>query len=77
MRITEWNTEEAMAVWREEGIEEGIEVGLAQGLERGIAQTNQKFVRNLLAKGMSIEEIALLAELPVAQVRAIKKSKAK
>ncbi|MDR2733647.1 MAG: Rpn family recombination-promoting nuclease/putative transposase [Spirochaetota bacterium] len=62
MRITEWNTEEAMAVWREEGFEEGE------------ARANQKFVRNLLAKGMPIEEIARIAELPVEQVRAIIKS---
>jgi hypothetical protein len=64
MRITEWNTEEAIAVNREEGFEEGI------------AQTNEKFVRNLLAEGMSIEKIARIAELPVAQVRAIQEGKA-
>ncbi|MDR2734554.1 MAG: hypothetical protein LBC99_07925 [Spirochaetota bacterium] len=57
MRITEWNQEEAIAVWREEGIEEGLERGLAQGLERGWTE-KLEIARKLKALGVSAEQIA-------------------
>ncbi|MDR2734467.1 MAG: hypothetical protein LBC99_07485 [Spirochaetota bacterium] len=49
MRITEWNQEEAIAVWREEGREDG----LAEGLERG----KLEIARKLRALGVSAEQI--------------------
>jgi len=67
MQITDWNLEDAKAVWREEAREEGI----AQGRAAEREQANERFVRNLLAEGIPIETIARLAELPVEQVRAL------
>ena len=46
MLLTEWNTEEAKAVWYEEGKEEGRE-------------DERKYVLDLLAQGLSTEEIKL------------------
>jgi predicted transposase/invertase (TIGR01784 family) len=54
MRITEWNQEEAIAVWREEGREDGI----ALGLERGREQTLLETARKLKAMGLPTEQIA-------------------
>jgi predicted transposase/invertase (TIGR01784 family) len=45
MLLTEWNTEEAKVVWREEGREEGIVKG------------REEVARNALAKGIPIELI--------------------
>ena len=55
MLMTKWNLGDAIAVAREEGR----------------AEEREQFVRNLLAMGMPIEEIARATELPVEQVRAI------
>jgi len=44
MLLTEWNTEEAKEVWFEEGREEGRE-------------DERRFVLELLAQGLSVEEI--------------------
>jgi hypothetical protein len=49
MLITEWNTEDAKVVWREEGLEEG--------LEKGQEKKAMEIARNALAKGLSIEVI--------------------
>jgi predicted transposase/invertase (TIGR01784 family) len=61
MRITEWNQEEAIAVWREEGLEEGLEKGRAEGrvegLERGREQTLFEIARKFRALGVSADQI--------------------
>ena len=48
MDITKWNTEEAKVVWREEALEEGMEKG---------REDERKYVLELLAQGLSAEEI--------------------
>jgi hypothetical protein len=53
MRITEWNQEEAIAVWREEGLEDGIALGLERGREQTLLETARKF----RALGVSAEQI--------------------
>jgi predicted transposase/invertase (TIGR01784 family) len=57
MRITEWNTEEAIAVWREEAMEEGLERGRAEGLEHGREKALRETARKLKAMGLSAEQI--------------------
>jgi len=48
-----------------------LERGIAQGREQGREQSKEKIARNLLGRGMPIEEIASIAELPVDKVRAL------
>ncbi|MDR2734458.1 MAG: hypothetical protein LBC99_07440 [Spirochaetota bacterium] len=57
--------------------EVGLPNWVRQGREEGRAEAEEKFARNLLAEGMSVEQTARLAELPVARVRTLKKSIAK
>ena len=42
-----------------------------RGRVRGMEQAGEKFVRNLLKEGLSVEKIAAIAELPVEKVRAL------
>ncbi|MCL2879995.1 MAG: Rpn family recombination-promoting nuclease/putative transposase [Treponema sp.] len=56
MLLTEWNTEDAIAVAREEGHEEGREEGLEQGREEGREDIRIK-VFELLDQGLSADEI--------------------
>ena len=55
--------------WIEQGIEKGIEQGLEKGIEQGIEQGKEKTAQNLLVKGMPIEEVAQVTELPIRKVR--------
>jgi predicted transposase YdaD len=61
MLITEWNTEDAKVVWREEGLEEGLEKGRVEGME--IA------ARNALVKGLSIEVIHDITGLDIEAIK--------
>ena len=61
MRITEWNTEEAIAVWREEGHEEGFE----KGIEKGRTENALATARKLKEMGLSAEQIAEATGLDV------------
>ncbi|MDR2733638.1 MAG: hypothetical protein LBC99_03210 [Spirochaetota bacterium] len=45
-------------------------------IEEGEARAKKKIARNLLALGMSVNKIASAAELPIEQVRALKKNAA-
>ena len=60
MILEEWNTEDAIAVAREEGLEEGIERGREQGRgegrEEGLEQGREQ-VLDLLSQRLSIDEI--------------------
>jgi hypothetical protein len=56
MRITEWNTEEAIAVWREEGVEEGLERGREEG-QKKLQEQSRETARKLKALGVSAEHI--------------------
>ena len=53
-----------LATGREEGREEGISIGLEQGLERGAYQKALETARNLLAMGLSPEQISQATKLP-------------
>ena len=49
------------------------ERGRVRGIEQGLEQAEEKFVRNLLKEGLTIEKIAAIAELPAERVRALAK----
>ena len=53
MLTTEWNWEDAKAVWFEEGMEQGMERGIEQGMEQGI----EDVARKLKAMGIPAEQI--------------------
>lgn len=63
---------EGIAQGREEGIAQGREEGIAQGREEGIRQGIFSVVKRMLSKGMSISEIAEIANLTEEEIKAIK-----
>ncbi|MCL2410891.1 MAG: Rpn family recombination-promoting nuclease/putative transposase [Treponema sp.] len=56
MLLTEWNTEDALSVRFEEGMERGFEEGVEKGMVRGIEKGVEKTL-DLIAQGYSIDEI--------------------
>ena len=71
--MTEYNYATDMAVLKEEAYEDGLFAGLEQGLERGLAtgreegahQTKLETARNLLAMGLTPEQVAQGTNLPL------------
>lgn len=53
---------------QQRGVEQGIEQGIGQGIEQGIELAKRQLIRNLLSKGMEVEEIARLTELSLEEV---------
>ena len=88
--MTEYNYATDMAVLKEEayedglfaglerglatGREEGISIGLEQGLERGAYQTKLETARNLLAMGLTPEQVAQGTNLPLEIVQQLAKA---
>ena len=68
MLLTEWDTEEAKVVWREEGFEDGLEEGLVKGREEGREESMAKAARNLKALGISTEIIVKSTGLPPEEI---------
>jgi len=76
MLLTEWDTEEAKLVWREEGFEDGLEEGLEKGreegfedgLEKGIEKTKVEAARNLKALGIPTDIIVKSIGLPPEEI---------
>jgi len=65
MLLTEWDTEEAKLVWREEGFEDGLEEGLEKGLEKGREERDMEIIRNALAKGFPVETVQELTGIDI------------
>ena len=60
-----------------EGIAEGKEIGLAEGKEIGLAEEKLATAKRMLAKGCySLEDIAELTNLSLADVEKLKKEQA-
>jgi len=64
--------EEGLKEGREEGREQGIEQGREQGIEQGIEQEKLETARKLLAKGMSVENILEVTNLPLKTIENLK-----
>jgi predicted transposase/invertase (TIGR01784 family) len=85
--LTEWNQEEYMEVALEEareeglelgikegiekGIEKGIKEGIEKGIEKGIKEGIEQTARNLLAIGITIDDIVRATGLPLEKVRVL------
>ena len=80
--MTEYNYATDMAVLKEEAYEDGLFAGLEQGLERGLAtgreegahQTKLETARNLLAMGLTPEQVAQGTNLPLEIVQQLAKA---
>ncbi|AOL34880.1 MULTISPECIES: Rpn family recombination-promoting nuclease/putative transposase [Geobacillus thermoleovorans group] len=56
---------------RKEGLEEGIKRGIQQGIKQGMKQGMKQLIRNMARKGMTVEDIARLVDLPEKDVRGL------
>jgi hypothetical protein len=71
MLLTEWNTEDALAVRFEEGWEGGMEKGWEGGREEGREEREMEIARNALAKGLQLEMIQEITGLDIDAIRNI------
>ena len=64
---------QGMAQGIEKGIAQGIEKGMAQGIEKGMAQGALReklfLAKKLLDKGLSLQEVSELTNLPVDELQ--------
>ena len=65
---TERDLRNQMAYARQEAIEEGLAEGLAKGLAEGLAKGRAEMATKLLAKGMSVEDIAEVTEMSIDEI---------
>ena len=72
MLLTEWNTEDAIAVRAEEAWEEGHERGLEEGLGEGREEREIEIAQNALAKGLTIEFVHEITGLDLETVEKLK-----
>lgn len=56
---------------KEEGRQEGLKQAREQGIQQGREEAKRELIPRLLARGMSMEEVAKLLNLTVEQVRLI------
>jgi hypothetical protein len=68
MLTAEFKMEEAVKVWKEEGIEEGIE----KGIEKGIGQGKIEVARSMLADGLPAETVKKYTGLGEKEIFAIR-----
>ena len=77
MLITEWNTDDALAVRFEEGLEEGFEKGREEGREKGLEEGREEgreegmeiAAKNALVKGLPIEVIHDITGLDIEAIK--------
>jgi predicted transposase YdaD len=60
--------QEGMQEGMQKGRQEGIQEGMQKGRQEGIQEGQSKLIKNLLATGMSIEQIAMAANLTTDEV---------
>ena len=68
MILTEWNTEDAIAFARDEGLEEGRE----KGREEGRTVEKIEIARNLLAEGSTVELVQKITGLTTEEIEKLK-----
>ena len=54
-----------MAKGKQEGLAEGMEKGMAKGMEKGMNQKALEIAENMLAMGLSAEQVAKATQLPL------------
>ena len=63
--------EEAMTLadkLRQEGREEGIREGIQEGIQKGVQEGQAKLIKNLLAAGMSVEQVTLATKMTSCEI---------
>jgi predicted transposase/invertase (TIGR01784 family) len=56
-----------------QGIQQGIQQGVQQGIQQGVQQGVQSTALNALKKGLSIDVISEITNLPVAEIEQLQK----
>ena len=56
---------EGMEIGMKEGMEKGKQEGLAEGMEKGMNQKALEIAENMLAMGLSAEQVAKATQLPL------------
>ena len=64
---------DATAVGREQGISQGISQGLSRGISQGAEDKTRSVVSNMLARGMSDEDICAIAECTTEFIHMVRK----
>ena len=70
MLTAEFKMEEAVKIWKEEGIEEGIERGRVEGRVEGRGEKAFEIAQRMLARKMSVSEIVDLSGLDEKEILA-------
>ena len=61
--------EEGLEQGREEGLEQGLEQGRAVGIAEGEVKAKLELAKKLIENGMTLEQVSLLVDLPVTQLK--------
>ena len=59
---------------KREGIAEGKEIGMKEGMEKGMNQKAQDIAKNMLAMGLSAEQVAKATQVPLDIIKNLSKS---
>ena len=57
-----------------EGMEKGMELGMAEGMEKGMNQKALEIAENMLAMGLSAEQVAKATQLPLEIIKNLSNS---
>ena len=71
MLLTEYDYDTDIAVQRQEAYEDGVEQGISQGIQQGEYKAKIETAKNLLAMGLSIENICKATDLSIEEVNLI------
>ncbi|MCW4110966.1 hypothetical protein [Segatella copri] len=59
---------------KREGIAEGMEIGMKEGMEKGMNQKALEIAKNMLAMGLSAEQVAKATQLPLEIIKNLSNS---
>ena len=66
MLLTEYNEEEAMELFRQDGIEEGIEIGMEKGMQKGLEKGRLETLVSLVKdRFLTVREAAARCNMSV------------
>lgn len=66
--LAQWFEEKGIEKGIEKGMEKGIQLGRQEGRQEARQEERQEFAQRLLSKGMSREDVAEMANLPLAEL---------
>ena len=65
---------EGIEIGMEKGMKEGMEKGMAKGMEKGMNQKALEIAENMLAMGLSAEQVAKATQLPLEIIKNLSNS---